>query len=153
MLLVVRGRSKVISTKETRYITNYMSSLIMSKQLCKNLRVIVKYVKDIDGDGDGRMIWLDDNHNPREYMIEINNTLKRDRQLEAIAHEITHVKQYAKGELKDMVRGANRVKWHSRPVSNDTDYWFEPWEIEARGFEAALTWYYKAHVKDTKKKF
>ncbi len=153
MKIIVRGRSKAISTEETRFAVDYMSSLLLSKQLCNKLYVIIEYKKYIDGSAEGRIEWLDDNHKPREFIIEILNSTTRKRQFEAMAHEITHMKQYARGEMKDMVRGRSRVKWQSKPIDNDVDYWFQPWEIEARGYERALTTWYYNHRKMLKKKF
>jgi len=52
------------------------------------------------------------------------------------------VKQYAKGEMKDMRRPAHIVKWLGEKYEiNEIDYWEQPWEIEAYGREKGL--YYK----------
>ena len=46
----------------------------------------------------------------------------------ALAHEMVHVKQIAKGKLK-IVRG--RKHWNGKRYSNKTKYLDMPWEIEA----------------------
>ena len=56
--------------------------------------------------------------------------------LETIAHEMVHVKQYARGELYQGIR-VNKYRWQGKWVGN-MDYWDEPWEIEAHGREAGL---------------
>ena len=54
---------------------------------------------------------------------------------------MVHVKQYAKGELKDFIR-VNRIKWMGKIYDESKlDYWEQPWEIEAHGREKGL--YYK----------
>jgi len=51
---------------------------------------------------------------------------------------MVHVKQYAKGELKDYVR-MNKTKWRDEIIESDElDYWDQPWEIEAHGRERGL---------------
>lgn len=39
--------------------------------------------------------------NPREFVLSIDNRLKGDDFITAVCHEMVHVKQYAKGELKE----------------------------------------------------
>mgnify|MGYP003328371186 CR=1 FL=1 len=56
-----------------------------------------------------------------------------------LAHEMVHVKQYAKGEMKDIFRPARMVKWHGVKYNiEETDYWELPFEIEAYGREKGL---------------
>lgn len=52
---------------------------------------------------------------------------------------MVHLKQYAKGELKDIFRPARMVKWLGEKYDSDNmDYWEQPWEIEAYGREKGL---------------
>jgi len=49
-----------------------------------------------------------------------------------------HVKQYAKGELKDYLR-LNSVKWKGKVYDDEKiDYWDHPWEKEAHEKEQVL---------------
>jgi hypothetical protein len=63
---------------------------------------------------------------------------------ETVAHEMVHVKQYARREITDYVHSngvaskAKYWKWKDRMVSDATDYWDLPWEIEANGRECGL---------------
>jgi hypothetical protein len=64
--------------------------------------------------------------------------LGKRNMLIVLAHEMVHVKQYAKGELKDFVYGT-RVKFKGSIIDdNKVDYWDQPWEIEAHGREKGL---------------
>ena len=69
----------------------------------------------------------------REFELEIQKTQSLRRLLETVAHEMVHVKQYARGELTD-THGA----WKGQPVDPETEYWDLPWEIEAHGREVGL---------------
>jgi len=68
----------------------------------------------------------------RTFEIEVDRTLKLRRLLETVAHEMVHVKQYARKELK------SENVWQGKLISPTTDYWDQPWEIEAHGRECGL---------------
>jgi len=85
--------------------------------------------------------WEYDNHRSKDFIITVNKDLNKKQTLLAIAHEMVHVKQYAKGELKDYLR-ADKTRWKSEVHDlKKIDYWDQPWEIEAHGREKGL--YYK----------
>jgi hypothetical protein len=69
----------------------------------------------------------------RTFEIEVDNTLKLRRLLETVAHEMVHVKQYARKELNEYTSA-----WQGKLISSNTEYWDRPWEIEAHGREVGL---------------
>lgn len=73
---------------------------------------------------------------PRSFEIEINSSARLRRLLETVAHELVHVKQFARGELYEGIR-ANKFRWQGEWIE-DLDYWDQPWEIEAHGREVGL---------------
>ena len=74
---------------------------------------------------------------PRTFEIEINKDLKLRDLLQTVAHEMVHVKQYARGELYESTR-KGKWRWQGKWMSNNVDYYDEPWEIEAHGREYGL---------------
>ena len=50
-----------------------------------------------------------------------------------LAHEMVHVKQFARGEMD---AGLNR--WKSNPYAGIIEYWDQPWEKEARRLQFKL---------------
>ena len=74
---------------------------------------------------------------PRCFEIEVDNRLTMRKLLETVAHEMVHVKQYARGELYQGVR-VNKMRWQGKWLNHNVDYWDQPWEIEAHGREAGL---------------
>ena len=52
--------------------------------------------------------------------------------LSTLAHEMVHVKQFARDELS-----ANLRRWKTRDHTN-TEYWDQPWEKEARRLQSRL---------------
>jgi len=60
--------------------------------------------------------------------------LDKEEYLRVLFHELTHVKQFVKGELKD--RRSKRY-WKNKDIS-DIEYDNDPSEIEARDMEEIL---------------
>ena len=85
----------------------------------------------------GDAIWEDDERYPNEFHIRADASQPLRRVLETIAHEMVHVKQYAKGELVDLSR-CGSTKWQNEVINKDTNYWDLPWEVEAHGKELGL---------------
>lgn len=73
---------------------------------------------------------------PREFTVTLARGLKLRDLLTTLAHELVHVKQYARGELYQSMRTA-KMRWNGQWVG-DMDYYDEPWEIEAHGREEGL---------------
>lgn len=91
-----------------------------------------------------------------EFEIRINSSLNKRSLMETLAHELVHVKQYAKGEMYQN-KPSNQIIFQNRTYNlNEMDYWDFPWEIEAHGRETGLfiRWaenYGHAHKKWTQK--
>jgi hypothetical protein len=97
----------------------------------KNLELNIQLIPKLDEkDGvDGDCTWEDKNHRPREFTIRLNSSKSLSVILDTLAHEMIHVRQYARGELVDLTRtpGYSRfrgelIKWNPKN---------EPWEKEA----------------------
>ena len=69
--------------------------------------------------------------------MTVDITGSKRRIMETIAHEMVHIKQYAKGELVDLSR-CGSTRWLENVVDTSTNYWDLPWEIEAHGKEPGL---------------
>jgi hypothetical protein len=70
----------------------------------------------------------------RQFEIEASNKLSLRKLLETIAHEMVHVKQYARRELHPTTDAWCGKTYNPKKVS----YWDLPWEIEAHGRECGL---------------
>ena len=66
-----------------------------------------------------------------------------------LAHEMVHVKQYAKGELVDH---GKYCSWHGKKYeeaeANSEEYFFSPWEVEAFGMQVGLFRMYCRSVEE-----
>ena len=93
---------------------------------------------------------MDCDWRPRSFEIELHNRMSVDNYTSTLLHELWHVYQHVKGDLKD--KGSNRY-WKGIDHS-DTDYSNQPWEVEAREMERKLYNCYlglgpKSHGKGT----
>ena len=120
-----------------RSMVNYCIKKLMPRM--NTLEIEVKLTK-LKGDANGYCLRETD----RTYFIEADPTIGQRAMLETVAHEMVHVKQYARREMTDYVHSngvaskAKYWKWKDRMVSDATDYWDLPWEIEANGRECGL---------------
>ena len=71
---------------------------------------------------------------PRSFEIEMHNQMKPEDYIRVLLHELWHVLQHVRGDLKD--KGDKRY-WRGIDHSS-TDYSDQPWEIEAYEMEKQL---------------
>lgn len=121
---------------ELKLAANFYAEQLMHKNLIKNLEIRVCFSKN---DGNTTM-WEDCNLRPREFTITLETGVSLEDTLITLAHEMVHVKQYAKGELFDYVSGGPyMMRWRDEKRNwDDIDYMNFPWEIEAYGREREL---------------
>jgi hypothetical protein len=74
---------------------------------------------------------------PRDFVIRLDSRVEKRKMLITLAHEMVHVKQFARGELYHSTRKA-QCRWQGRWLKDSIDYWDSPWEIEAYGKELGL---------------
>lgn len=87
----------------------------------------------------GSCYGIDERPLPRHFCIELEKKQSPKKLLQTLGHELTHAKQFAKGELKFFVRNHKFSKWNGDLIHEDAlNYWECPWEIEAYGREQGL---------------
>ena len=99
----------------------------------KTLNIEVKLTR-IKGDAEGYCLRESD----RDFEIEVDSRLPLRKMMETVAHEMVHVKQYARREMNDWQYKEVYYKWKGRYIPDSTNYWDLPWEIEANGRECGL---------------
>lgn len=113
---------------------------LMSKRMLLGIELRIVFVPKLEAHYDivGDCGWEDGNIRPREFKIRLDADMGKRKMLIALAHEMVHIKQYAKCEMRDMMRRSD-TKWFRETVNLDSvNYWDLPWEIEAHGREAGL---------------
>ena len=147
----VKGSGKN-KREKARSVAKYCIKMLMPRlkdKLSINITLIprLKEKESLSGD----CIWEDDRCvRPREFTIRVDSTQSLQSMLETVCHEMVHVKQYARGELKDLARSSKCCKWKGKKVNfESTHYYDHPWEIEAHGRERGLflRWFFESRWK------
>lgn len=113
--------------------TVFYANQLFSKKLKENLQVKIKFDKNLKTWGEAEVEGHNDSNKPREFNITINPGIGARCILETLAHEMVHIKQYALMEINESL-----TRWRGTVVPEETDYWFQPWEVEAHGLEGGL---------------
>ena len=151
MLLETVGKPKKVPLALCKEAVRWYARKLLGDRLYDKVCITLEFDnRDLGKEIYGFCDWNDNNAYARDFTITIDPNLGKRNTLLVLAHEMVHVKQYAKGELKDYVK-VPRVKWRGK-VYNDRkiDYWDMPWEIEAHGREKGL--YYRFINSQARKK-
>lgn len=121
----VRG-GKAYQKKYVQSMVEYCIKMLMPRMQSLDIRVVLKDLKD---DAYGYCL----SETTREFELEIDKKLTLRKLLTTVAHEMVHVKQYARREL------TGDYTWQNKTYGpKNCDYWDQPWEIEAHGRETGL---------------
>jgi hypothetical protein len=78
---------------------------------------------------------------PRSFLIELNTYLDKETYVTVLCHELQHLLQWVKGDLK---LKASKMHYKGECVE-DLEYWEKPQEIEAHNMEKIL---YQEYLQD-----
>ena len=109
----------------------YAETLITKKQL-ENIFVRIKFDSRINACGYASVQEYNASGRPRQFLIEINPNMNAKDIFTTLAHEMSHVKQYVYCETNKQL-----TRWRGTKIE-ETEYWTQPWEIEAHGLESGL---------------
>ena len=140
MLLHVKGSNKALR-KMVELATWYYAEKLMGKRLMGSLELTINLKKNLlsKAGNEGSAIWEDDGFRPKEFTIELDTTVKIRNLLITLAHEMVHIKQWAKDEMYEYMNVAGLVRFKGEKVHMIiTNYWDYPWEIEAYGKQLGL---------------
>ena len=91
-------------------------------------------------------VWATDcDHRPREFEMELHNRMNPEQYTKTLLHELWHVYQHVRGDLKD--KHSQRL-WKGVDYSK-TDYEDQPWEKEATEMEEILFQQYLTDLNPT----
>ena len=106
MRLQIEGGSQ-LHRRHCRQFARFFSSRFFSKDLSKQISVKLKFIKKshIAYEDDCACVeWMDNNRQPRKFVININVPPKVSLRyiISSLAHEMVHIKQFVKNELIDL---------------------------------------------------
>jgi len=122
-------------------VVKFCCSMLMSKRLYEKLEITVNFVPGLHEASlnCGNCVWEDDFVRPKEFTIEIDSAQDKRTIIETICHELVHVKQFATGEMRDLMSDVNLVNWQGKRYDRRKLHYFDlPWEIDAHGREVGL---------------
>lgn len=139
-----------------KHAAKWYGSNIVGDKLADNVYVRIDIIPNLQTEEQcyARVIWLNTNHRPRHFAIEIDSNLKKKMMLKTLAHEFVHIKQYTRDHLKDLY-DCTKVRWHKKIFNEheiDTQYKTLPWEIEARRLEKHFVHQYMRFCNGTSTK-
>lgn len=141
MRLTSRGIPNRIDKKICKRAVKFYAQQLLSPRLLESLEIHIEFIELPENEY--AYCNAEDDSN-KTFLISVNKDLTPEKTLIAIAHEMGHVKQYAKRELKDYVYG-ERIKFQNTIFEKaSVSYWQSPWEKDARKIERKL---YKAFLK------
>ena len=126
----------------------FFADQLMSSRLTKNMVIEVIHkpnlsvMAEVGAKDDGRY--------PKHFKIDIRAANGDDPIVQTLAHEMVHVKQYAKNQLSTRLQRVAKgkghhyeyvMKWYNKvwePGKKEDEYWDSPWELEAYGKEPGL---------------
>lgn len=115
------------SPRNKKFVEAILPSMITQLKLENCTKAVVIRIKDECDDNQG--ITVDLSELTGCYMVVIKPTRKLKDIGLTLAHEMVHVKQLAKGILKNKQNGVNI--WAGKRYTNKIAYLDMPWEIEA----------------------
>jgi hypothetical protein len=157
MKLILRAKGVTLTPKERKILklaTHFYASRLMSERLSDSLEIDINIIKDFYKKSKvlGEAFAKDDClglPSNKKFVINLEWSKLGKRVLQSLAHEMVHVKQYAKGELKFHEKG-NMVTFQREQYQGD-EYWESLWEIEAYGREVGLYQKFRPTFKLLKK--
>lgn len=130
MQIRTKGIPDNVSRSLCKEAIRFYGKELLGKRLAKNIKIFLVF-EDLPHIVNALCQWDDDNHLCRSFIIILNKKMNKKTTFIALAHEMVHVKQYARGELKDYLR-SDKVKWRNKVFRLDrVEYWSSPWEVEA----------------------
>ena len=134
MDIIVTGCRNPFVEQELISGTRFYANELLSSKMRKHITIEIDMKSTIGDLGNCSISYYNDWYKPREFIIQLKARRSLKNTLVTLAHEMVHVKQFAKGELNP----AND-KWKGESVDVDTvDYSDLPWEVEASSLEFVL---------------
>lgn len=114
---------------------------LLSFCLLKNITLKIKLKTKSEDMGSCLILSENLSGSPREFEIILKKYTKIEKMISTLAHEMVHLKQFAKKELNDGL-----TKWKGCDVDSDNiNYHDLPWEVEATCLEEILMIYYNKY--------
>lgn len=114
-----------------RSVVDFMIQQILPRHRTLNIEIILSNLMKESG-----VCGFCNAFSSRDFLIEVDKTLDHYDIIETICHEMIHLKQHARKELKRYNYKNKSVLWKNKRYSIDEDEYSDfPWEKEAYEYE------------------
>lgn len=136
MRIYVKGKPKKVDLALIRAAARWFGHRLLGPKLAAKITIhLIFDEKAIKERGiRGECVWRDRPKNPRKFTMLLDPNCGTRYMLMTLAHEMTHVKQYARNELYEPVIDGP-MYWYGELIGQEVHYYEKPWEIEAHGRE------------------
>jgi hypothetical protein len=146
MKVSVYSVPRKLDRKKIKKATQMIGQQILGR-LYPKVSVHVRFLKIHQNGAAAECFPIDDLVRPREFQINIDPRNSETEILEFIAHELVHLKQYAKEELYNYLIQSG-IRWRGKRYDvgmgyDDYTYFKLPWEVEAYGMQKCLADIYR----------
>ena len=142
MNVTVTGCKDPQLEQSLQHAAQFFASELLSRKMLKHIELEITMRTTMKNLGSCCITYYNDWYKAREFEIELRRHRSLKNTLLTLAHEMVHLKQFAKGELND-----ENTKWKGVKVDTDVvDYNDLPWEIEACSLEYILYGLYVDHI-------
>ena len=113
---------------------HFFGKLLLSRQMLPHIDMEIVMRTTIPDLGSCSVTHYNDWYKPRFFEIELRRHRSHKTTLSTLAHEMVHLKQFAKGELS-----MDNDRWHKTFIDTEVVPYVDlPWEIEASTMEVIL---------------
>lgn len=148
MRLRIQGESQALSRRETRRALEWFSRELLGPRLSARINIRLAWTRRSETYGYCEEPW---DACPRSFEIGCVRNLTRRCTLQTLAHEMVHVKQYARRIMSETDE-PRLTRWKKILVDrNEISYYKLPWEREARRMEKSLYKKYMQHLRKVRK--
>ena len=140
MKVNISGKADNISNKEIRNAVFFYTKKLLGNSLAKKITLDIVIDKELLKNFEmfANISPLEADPRPKHYEMEIDAKLSKRQFLISLAHEIIHLKQFAKNQMRDL-ESKKMTRWMGDYyVEDNINYWRRPWEIEAHKGEKTL---------------
>ena len=150
MKVHIQGKAENITNKEIRDAVFFYLKKLLGNSMSKKITLDIIIDKELLRTYDmyANISPLEADPRPKHYEMEIDGKLSKRLFLLSLAHEMIHLKQFAKNQMKDL-ESKQMTRWMGEYYDEENlDYWSRPWEVEAHHMESLL---YKSYIEENHK--
>lgn len=134
MNLEIKGCKDLVLEREICQAAYFFAEELLTPQMLPHITIDIVMKSTMRDLGCCYVTHYNSWYKPRTFQIELRRHRSYKTTLTTLAHEMVHVKQYAKGEINVWLN-----KWRKQKIDTDTvPYEQLPWEIEANTYERLL---------------